>query len=688
MNDFLWEIGCEEIPARMQKNAQDALERLVRQHSQSLTFQSIQTYSSPRRLAVRLQSVCPILAKPEIKQGPLIDLGEKALAGFCRTWGVDRQSCTPVITPKGAIWSTIILPKETSINTLLMAMCTQVLHDMFWPKRMRWTDAPSWIRPIRWMVALYGNRTLDWSWNGIVAGSWSEAHRLAPHSDFFDTPADLLHQNSPDSRFGMTITSPQTYAVQLAHSGVIIDRQARKERIRNDVAALAAKKGGLGYADTFEMLVEENAGLVQWPQAIVCAFDPKFLILPLEVIVTTLQVHQKCFCIQSLKDQSLLPYFVMIADGPLPSACIQEGYERVVSARLTDALFFWNQDLKIPLAERIPDLEKRSFFQDLGTLHHKVQRLECLMQWIANHTNHGQWAGLAQQVALLCKCDLLTAMVSEFPLLQGTMGRYYGENQGLDPQVARALQEAYDYPRLNHGALRAFGLLGAWLAIADGLDTLVGFFALGRIPSGSKDPMALRRACQGTIRAMVAQNISIDLTEMMDFALEGYHQQGFLLARSGCGGMDRLMPFFYDRMTHLLKESGVLTDASIAKTLLTGSNMLEIWKNGEKIAMLLAEHPDFLASHRRAHALVQQMQAQHSTDDFTALIHPLEQTLIGLLKQPCAVENLPQWTKALNDFLDCIKVQEEPYTSARLGLLNGILLHLTSVGPIDKVYLD
>ncbi|MBM3631639.1 MAG: glycine--tRNA ligase subunit beta [Alphaproteobacteria bacterium] len=681
MSDFLWEIGCEEIPARMQKGAQETLERLVMQHSGSLIVQGIKTWVTPRRLGVRLSSVFPVLVQAVEKQGPLVDLGEKAFAGFCRTHGVQPKDCIQVLTPKGVVWSATLAAKQEPVETLLVQLCTTVLSHIFWPKRMVWSGDQSWIRPIRWMVTLYGQTPLEWSFNGVPSGSWSEAHRLAPHKDFFDLPGDVLHQNGLHSRFGMRIVSPETYAVQLAHSGVLIDHGARSERIAHDVQQLAKEQNAIVCRDTFDGLVEENAGLTQWPVVVLCQFDAKYLCLPPEVIITTLQVHQKCFSLRCAeKPDQLLPYFIMIADGPVSGAMVRQGYERVVDARLSDALFFWTLDLKTPLDSRIEALADRSFFQGLGTLRDKTLRLKGLMSWIADHTGQQDLQPLAQQVAMFSKCDLLTAMVGEFPVLQGVMGRYYAEHHGVNTAVAYALQQAYSYGRGRIAELKKSGILGAYLAIADGMDTLVGFFALNRIPSGSKDPMALRRTCQAVIKAKVAHQISLDLPGLIAYTLSQYQEQGFLSGDHP--GLSKLQTFFQDRLAFLFKDNDLLQDSSTIKLLCTGRNIWNMWEQAEQLATLLNEHSDFISAYRRVYALVQQMQDEQSTHDFSILNHPLERALVDLLSIPCTVDVLPGWTGALNAFLDRLKVQEQPFEKARLSLLCQVLNHCSVLGPL------
>lgn len=682
MSDFLWEIGCEEIPARMQKGAQDHFERLVMQHSGTLIVQGVKTWITPRRLGVRLSSIFPVLSQAVVKQGPLVDLGEKAFAGFCRTYGVQPEECTQVLTPKGKVWSATLAAKQEPMETLLVQLCHDVLTHMFWPKRMVWTGDQTWIRPIRWMVTLYAETPLEWSFNGVQSGSWSEAHRLAPHKDFFDVPADVLYQNGPHSRFGMRIVSPETYTIQLAHSGVIVDHAARSERIAHDVQRLAQEQNATVCGDTFDALVEENAGLAQWPVAVVCAFNPKFLTLSPEVIITTLQVHQKCFSLRCAeKPDQILPYFIMIADGPVHDAVVRQGYERVVDARLSDALFFWTLDLKTPLSSRLDALGDRSFFQGLGTLRDKTLRLKGLMSWIVHHAGQKDVLEWAEQVALLSKCDLLTAMVGEFPVLQGVMGRYYAKHQGVDSAVADALQQVYHYGRGRIVDLKKGGILGAFLAIADGMDTLVGFFALARIPSGSKDPMALRRTCQSVIKAIVSHGISLDLDAFIGQAVSHYQGQGFL---SDCDdqGMEKLRMFFQDRLAFLIKESEMLNNPSAIKSLCTGQNIWDMWNKAEQLAMLLNDHGDFISAYRRVYALAEQMQNQDSSKDFSVLDNALEGAIVALLDVPCSYDVLPQWTGALNAFLDCIKVQEEPFAQARLGLLRQTIDHFSVLGPL------
>lgn len=754
MSDFLWEMGCEEIPARMQRAARETLERLVMQYGKDhlIFFESLHTYVSPRRLTLRLHRVAPVKGIPEVKRGPLVDLGPVAFEGFCRTWSLNPADCTQVSTPKGLVWSASVSPKEQPLEIQLVDMCTKVLNTMFWPKRMRWNSQVTWIRPLRWMVTLLGERILDWTWNGITAGAWSEAHRLAPHGEFFHTPMDMVHQKSSISRFGMTIKSPKTYVVQLAHSGVLVEEEGRQDRIAHDVKSLAASVGGIPYGDTFEALVEENAGLTQWPKAILCGFDGSFLHLPREVIVTTLQVHQKCFCLQSPEGSDLLPYFIMIADGPVSEECVREGYERVVRARLSDALFFWTQDLKIPLRGRLDSLKNRGFFQDLGTLYHKVERLRIFMERLSQEgrefsreglggmekegapsstgsPSHAQgpspwesrenlgdalvdWRALAEEVAILCKGDLMTAMVGEFPTLQGIMGRHYAKAQGVDSRVAHALQEAYLYPRGSISRGKECGVLSAWLCIVDGMDTLVGFFALGRMPSGSKDPMALRRSCQGVIKAMVAHGVSLDLSLWIDFVLKTYQGQGFLLQDLSGDLRDRILSFFHDRLGHLLREEGVVRDPSAMKNLLRGKDMAHIWHCAEQGAMLQREHPEFLSAYLRVHALIKQMEAhpgevgkvpeikkihggeKPEAEDFksrrisltSVLQHPLERELLHLLDRPLEAHSLgdllPPWTRAIHGFLDGLRVQEESFVLARIELLRWVEEYFRPLGAL------
>jgi glycyl-tRNA synthetase beta chain len=685
MSDFLWEIGCEEIPARMQKQAIETLERLIKAHGKQVGFQDLRIYCTPRHLAAHMRTVAPVGGVAEIKQGPCVDLGEKALAGFCRTWSLDPKDCYQLETPKGMAWGATIAPKEQSVETLLIDLCTGVLKEMFWPKRMRWSNAVSWIRPIRWMVALYEQRVLDWTWNDLVASDWSEGHRLLGAQHIFSSVVgQSLVKKEGLARLGIRITSPETYVDCLADAGVILDHQVRQELIRKDIHNLAATCGGRVYADTLTPLIEENAGLTQWPHGILCSFDPKFLALPLEVIVTTLQVHQKCFCVQACADEALLPYFIMIADGPLPSEHVAKGYERVVSARLEDALFFWNQDLKMPLEGRLDGLRKRSFFQQLGTLYDKTQRVQNIMGFIAQEMD--QPIHVAQQAGLLSKCDLLTAMVGEFPTLQGTMGRYYGAQQGCSAPVALALQECYTYPRADLETLKKQGSLGAALAIADGIDTLVGFFALRRVPSGSKDPMALRRACHGVIKAMVAQKIDLHFTGLIRFVLAAYQEQGFLVDIQADVLTDTLGSFFQDRLIYLIKESGMLANSPAIKALValfrSGLSVVELWDHGVHLDLLMVQHPDFLAAYRRLYALVHQMSDQAVTTVWDSLDSHWEAVLIDLLNQPMTIGQLPLWTIGLHGFFDHVTVQDAENTPARLGLLRAVMAHCQALGPL------
>jgi glycyl-tRNA synthetase beta chain len=337
------------------------------------------------------------------------------------------------------------------------------------------------------------------------------------------------------------------------------------------------------------------------------------------------------------------------------------------------------------LEGRLDGLKKRSFFQGLGTLYDKTQRLQIIMGFIAQ--NMGQSEEHARQVALLSKCDLLTAMVGEFPTLQGTMGRYYGQQQGSDPQVACALQEGYTYGRTNLELLKTQGALGAWLAIADGMDTLVGFFALGRMPSGSKDPMALRRACHGVIKAMVAQKVSLDLAALVSCVVKAYQGQGFL----GDTQIDVLVPsmesFFQDRFTHLIKESGILSGApeikGLAGAIPLGGTLVDLWGQGEQLALLMEQAPEFLTAYRRLYVLVHQMADQKATKDWELLDTQWEKALVDLLTQPMTIARLFLWTPALHGFFDHVTIQQDALTASRLGLMRAMMDHCHALGPLS-----
>ena len=537
MADFLLELLSEEIPARMQARARDDLARLFVAEiaSAGLRSAAIETFATPRRLALIARDLPgETQAVQEEYKGPRAGAPDQAIEGFLRKTGLGREQ---LVERNGVLFGTIEKPGRSTASVLAEAV-PAVLRAFPWPKSMRWgeaslsTESARWVRPLQGIVALLGEDIVAFEIAGVQSGAATLGHR-------FHHPGII------------TIGSAHDYAEKLRACHVIIDPAERATLIRDGAAKAAADKRLTIVPD--EGLVEENAGLTEWPVPLVGSFDPAFLEVPREVIQLTMRTNQKYFACNDAAG-NLSPNFVCVAnieasDG---GGAIAAGNEKVLAARLADAKFFWEQDLKLPLAEQALKLDQIVFHQSLGTVAQKVQRIARLARQLAG--GEGQQADAAERAALLCKADLVSGMVGEFPELQGVMGRYYALRQGEAPAVADAI-EAH-YRPLGPEDECPTDPVSVALALADKVDTLAGFFGINERPTGSKDPYALRRAALGIIRLITENGLRLPLSQLFLAGARLYQQQGFEVADQP--GV--LSAFFADRLKVQQREAGVRHD--------------------------------------------------------------------------------------------------------------------------------
>ncbi len=509
---LLIEIGTEELPPKALKRLSDAFGAGVIdgiRHA-DLHFGEVKLYASPRRLAILIQNLD--LQQPDKqveRRGPAVKAAfdadgkpTKAVQGFARGCGVDVEQLEQIDTPKGA-WLVYRSEKKGETTAALIPGIVQSSLDKLpIPKRMRWGDLNTeFVRPVHWIVMLLGDEVLDGEILGIKAGRETRGHR-------FHNPGTLY------------IGEPEAYAPLLETEGyVVADFSVRREAVRAQILAAAAEAKGTAVID--EALLDEVTAMVEWPRAIVGNFETRFLAVPAEALITTMKSNQKYFHLVD-EEGKLMPCFITISNiASSNPAAVKEGNERVIRPRLADADFFWNQDRKQRLDSRLESLRSVVFQNKLGTLYEKSQRIERLAAEVA--TEIGSDAKQAARAALLSKCDLMTDMVGEFPELQGVMGRYYATHDGEDNAVAVALDEQY-MPRFAGDQLPQDGV-GQAVAIADKLDTLVGIFAIGQVPTGDKDPFALRRAALGVLRILVEKQLDIDLLDLLVKACAAFHAQ-------------------------------------------------------------------------------------------------------------------------------------------------------------------
>jgi len=538
-NDFLFELGTEELPPKALKNLSAALGREVCAglKAAELAHHDVQLFATPRRLAVLVSKLDVGQADKTVeRRGPAVKAAfdgagnaTPAAQGFARSCGVEIGQLETLKTDKGEWLMYNLQQAGKPAQELLPAIIENALAKLPIPKRMRWGSSPvEFVRPVHWLVMLFGKDVIDTEIYGMHASRETRGHR-------FHHPEML------------SLTEPSAYAALLENEGwVMADFKTRSETIRAQILAIVAPLNGEAVID--EVLLDEVTGMVEWPVAVMGDFDSRYLELPAEVLVSAMKSHQKYFHVIDSQGQ-LLPHFITISNiESRDISVVQSGNERVIRPRLSDAVFFWEQDKKIGLAGQSSRLQSVVFQKKLGTLSDKTQRVTALCSDIAQQL--GASAELAQQAAELSKCDLMTEMVGEFPELQGIMGRYYALHDGLDEKVSQALDEQY-MPR-HAGDRLPVSSIGQALALADKLDTLVGLFLVNEIPTGTKDPFALRRASLGILRTIIeAQLDKLDLEQLIDTALKSHQQgdadKGDVAAKVFDFMMDRLRGHYLDQ---------------------------------------------------------------------------------------------------------------------------------------------
>jgi glycyl-tRNA synthetase beta chain len=601
MPDLLLELFSEEIPARMQARAAEDLRKAVtdRLVDAGLLYEGAKAFVTPRRLALAVHGV-PV-RQPDVreeKKGPRVGAPENAIAGFLKAAGLKSINDAKVQPDKkGDFYVAVIEKPGRAAIDVIGDIIPEVIKTFPWPKSMRWGEeskepgALNWVRPLHSIVATFGPETEDpdvvkFSIDGIAAGNETRGHR-------FLAPAPFAVRRLDD------------YARKLEKAKVVLDAERRRDIILTEAKQLAFAQGYELVED--DGLLAETAGLVEWPVVLMGSFDAAFMKIPEEVIRTTIRNNQKCFVVRDAAHAKLVNKFILVSNMEATDggAAIVAGNERVIRARLSDAKFFYETDLKTRLEDRLPKFEHIVFHEKLGTQAERIVRIERLATELAPLVRAD--VEKAKRAARLCKADLLTEVVGEFPELQGLMGKYYAEAQGEDEAVAHACEDHYK-PKGPDDLVPADPVSVA-VALADKIDTLACFWAIDEKPTGSKDPYALRRAALGVIRLIVANNVRLRFGAFGRQVLDYLHQLG-----GGIGdphyavvfqrnAVTDLLSFFADRLKVQLREQGARHDLVDAVFALEGQDdLLLIVRRVEALGKFLdtEDGKNLLAGYKRA----------------------------------------------------------------------------------------
>ncbi len=620
MAELLFELLSEEIPARMQARAATDLERAIieRLKASQLSFASAETFVTPRRLSIVVDGLPDRQPDAtEERRGPRVGAPDQAIQGFLKANGLATlDQCERRESGKAEFWFAVVERPGQPTAAVLPELLEAAALDVPWPKSMRWGSGTiRWVRPLVSVLGLFDGRPLSGTCLGLPFGAITRGHRV--------------HHPQPIEVFSFA-----EYRERLAAARVVLDPAERQRRIAQR-AAEAATEAGLTVKEDPGLLAEV-AGLVEWPVVVMGAIDDRFMVVPSEVLTTAMRTHQKYFATQQ-PDGRLAARFITVAniDAPDSGRAIVAGNERVLRARLADARFFWDQDRKRKLEDRVPALDDIVFHARLGSLGAKIGRLQTLAAELAEFVP-GSDRDLARSAALLAKADLTTGMVGEFPELQGIMGRYYALEEGEKHDVADAIADHYAPAGPNDRCPTR--PVSVAVALADKLDTLFWFFAIDEKPTGSKDPFALRRAALGVIRLILENRLRLPLREAFARARSGAAVP--IEERAAAKVSEELVAFFADRLKAHLREQGVRHDLVSAVFSLTGEDdLVRLLARVDALQRFLGtdDGANLLTAYRRAANIVRieerkDKAAYDGAPDEAALVQPEEIALLDRLR--------------------------------------------------------
>ncbi len=637
-NTLLVEIGTEELPPKALKKLSEAFGKEVAEalNEQELSYEELKLFASPRRLSILISGLAAQQADKEVeRRGPALKAaydaaGEptRAATGFASSCGVEVSDLQQMETDKGTWLVYKVKEMGKAVTELVPQIVENALSKLPIPKRMRWGDGDAaFVRPVHWIVMMYGGQVIDAEILGIQSGNTTYGHRF----------------HAPEA---ITISDPVDYEQQLKDARVIADYKLRQKLIIEQVNVIADKIGGNAVME--EELLDEVTGMVEWPVALSGEFEQQFLELPDEVLVSTMASHQKYFHVNDAKG-TLMPYFITVSNLQSTNpAIVKQGNERVVRPRLSDSVHFWKTDLATEYSVWEWALEKVVFQKMLGSTADKSRRVASLAGDIAHSlSGNVEWATRA---GLIGKCDLMSEMVGEFPDLQGLMGRYYAEHKQEPTEVCQAIEEQY-LPRFAGDQLPVT-ITGQSIAIAEKLDTLIGIFGIGQPPTGVKDPFALRRAALGCLRIMIEAKLDLDLNDLLSKAAENYVDvitEKDVVEQVFNYMLERLRGYYIDQ-----KISVDIYEAVVAKRP-TKPYDFDRRMHAVKAFGVLAEAESLAAANKRIRNILKKLDSQ-----------PADQINIELLDEPAEKDLFSALTKVKDNIRD--NLEQQQYTEALAGM--------------------
>ena len=684
--DLLVEIGTEELPPKALKRLATAFAEEMHSgfEKNDLNHTKYQWFATPRRLAVLISDLDSCQEDKEVeKRGPALAAAydekgnpTKAAEGFARSCGVAVEKLDTLETEKGSWLLYKAIETGSSTSALLEEIISSALNKLPIPKRMRWGSGDAeFVRPVHWVVVLFGEESVPCTVLDVESGNQTRGHRFHhPQSIELKSPAEYLDKLKTEGK-------------------VIADYEQRQQQIRDDVISEAEKNNGTAIIDP--ELLDEVTALVEWPAVISGSFDQKFLELPNEVLISSMQDHQKYFPVKNDKGQ-LLTQFITVANiDSLTPEEISKGNERVIFPRLSDAAFFWQRDLAKALGDYQPGLKDIVYQKQLGSLHDKSTRVTEVAAYLADQLGIDKTK--TKRAAVLAKCDLLSDMVGEFPDLQGTMGRYYAIKSGEDANVAEALDEQY-MPRFAGDRLPS-NPIGQVLALAEKLDTLVGIFSIGQIPTGDKDPFGLRRAAIGCLRIIIECDLDLDLRACLEITAKQFD-----VSLASVDAVDPVFNFMMERLRRYYADTDISNDIFEAVLSLSPVRPLDFHQRIQAVRKFssMAESESLAAANKRIQNILKQNESSLANDVNKELLEESAEKLlvsaldtISVKVQPLlenskyadTLTTLAGLRDPVDNFFDEVMVMcdNEAIKLNRLALLNKLNTLFMTIADISKL---